>query len=164
MGILLVLSACGKIGKQGKGPDNRPAEREGYYFLSDMTESLDWLGKSTEELGIDKQYIYENKMVPLDGILWEDNLPLAKADLESKDGKLIVTRVVIGTDKDYDACKDILIKKYGQPVEEGTRPYTASSKGESMTVCYCIFHIDHGTLELHQTEGYGKTQLKTTYE
>lgn len=115
IGVMLMLSACGK--KVHEVPE-RTGIKEYYYYVDDLAECLTWVGYSTEELGIPDFYIFEDKTVPVDGYFFDEYFALSRADLEKRDGKMVVTYVVMGSREDYKVCKRNMTRRFGKPVEE----------------------------------------------
>lgn len=120
------------------------------YEMSNLLDTIDWLGKNTAELGISEEY-YQIKsgflVIDVEGNLFNEPAKGSVyfsyiGDEESRFVETIYldSRILI-----FDYCREQLIKEFGEPEHEWEEPY-ARVKGGAVT--QCLFKKDGKTINL----------------
>ncbi len=124
--VLALLCGCAMTGNSGKGAiQNDP--------LQDITESFAWIGKTAEELGVDKAYIDSYGNIAIEGDLFGEQVrgtAFTQTDPDAQEPRRIVCEIVLyGDINKRGAAEEGLAERYGKAYLEGIDPYVASNGG-----------------------------------
>ena len=164
--FLLSLSTmmlfCGGCGKKEHVEFDKSTLSDMEYYVEDLMTCMDWVGKSYKEVGIPESCVVQKYgMVILKGNLYGDGSSIATALMTQEGESSTFNKItIINRQFTYKEMKKNLTALYGEPSQEGERPY--STPDVTGTEKYSIFDLESCTIEFDYDKEDSRTRIVAT--
>ncbi len=162
LSLSTMMLFCGGCGEKEHVEFDKSTLSGTEYYVEDLMTCMDWVGKSYKEVGIPESYVVkEYGMVVLKGNLYGDGSSLAVAMMTDEGESSTFNRITItNLQFTYKEMKKNMIALYGEPSQEGERPY--STPEVTGTEKYSIFDLESRTIEFDYDKEDSRTRIVAT--